>query len=216
MHIIYITYLSVQKKVTFILKDSHICMYIIKFTNSFYYYVKCLLDSQQQKAITNVLFNIIYKIYFLSWHRILSSSSNMQLIDDWSIIISLLTPVFTGLAWPHSSRYRWPAQCNGGHTPGWPSADPRRRNYSAPSARKLAPAIAAPRQVNSSVLWWVLMIMCGHLPSLARVWGGKGSNEFRGGFHIIRRRLLLVLYRCCKNLSDTVNGHLNMVHQILA
>ena len=85
-------------------------------------------------------------------------------------------------------------------TLGWPSADPRRRNYSAPSARKLAPAIAAPRQVNSSVLWWVLMIMCGHLPSLARVWGVKGSNEFRGGFHIIRRRLLLVLYRCCKNL----------------
>ena len=102
-------------------------------------------------------------------------------------------------AWPHSSRYRWPAQCNGGHTRltlCWPA----QRNYSAPSARKLAPAIAAPRQVNSSVLWWVLMIMCGHLPSLARVWGGKGSNEFRGGFHIIRRRLLLVLYRCCKNL----------------
>ena len=85
-------------------------------------------------------------------------------------------------------------------TLGWPSADPRRRNYSAPSARKLAPAIAAPRQVNSSVLWWVLMIMCGHLPSLARVWGGKGSNEFRGGFHITWRRLLLVLYHCCKNL----------------
>ena len=123
----------------------------------------------------------------------------MQLIDDWSIIISLFTPVFTGLAWPHSSRYRWPAQCNGGHTRltlCWPAQE----ELLSPQCTQAGPAIAAPRQVNSSVLWWVLMIMCGHLPSLARVWGGKGSNEFRGGFHIIRRRLLLVFYRCCKNL----------------